>query len=75
MFNKIREKKIIREIRKTMTTYHPMIKYLTLNTMKTEAALLLVKGLISDEFYINVFCGGTAKDHWSDVNKNFIINF
>ena len=74
MFQKFYEKRYIKKLRKAMNE-HPITRYLALNSIKTSATHDLIKNHISDDFYINVFCGGTSKMHWSEINKNFIINF
>lgn len=74
MFQKFYEKKYIKKLRKAMNE-HPITRYLTLNSIKTSATHDLLKNRISDNFFMNVFCGGTSKTHWSEINKDFIEKF
>ena len=73
MFTKAREKKIIRKIRKEMNGNH-IFKFMGLNSIKSEAATLLMNGKISEEFYIKVFYTGNGK-HYTEQNYDYIMNF
>ena len=72
MFKKFTEKRILKKIRKIDSENSSCLKYLTLNGIKSDAAILLMRGRISEEFYRKVFIGGKLQKHWSEVNHDFI---
>jgi hypothetical protein len=73
---KFREKRIIRKIQKIQReNISDWIKYLSLNSIQSHAAALVLDDKISLEFYKAVFHGGDLYNHWSDVNAEYINNF
>lgn len=74
MFKRLREKAIIKKIRRIAST-NSLCKKFQLNTIRTESAVLLMHDKITEDFYKNVFCTGmTNKDYWI-MNKEYIENY
>ena len=69
----IREKKIINEIRKEMDSTS-LLRFLILNTIRSEAANLVFKGKLSMDFFKKVFISETNA-HWSEANRDYIMNY
>lgn len=74
MFNKMRENYIIHKIQRTMKN-SSLLDFIELNTIKEDSACLLMQNKISADFYKKVFIGGDINHHWSQVNKNYILNY
>lgn len=73
---KFREKRIIKKIQKIQKeSSADWIKFLSLNSVKSHAAALVLDDKISLEFYKAVFHGGDLYNHWSKVNAEYINNF
>lgn len=69
-----REVKIIVKIRKEMQRAD-LLSYVRLNNIKSKTADLVMRNKIRGEFYRKVFLGGTMSKHWSEVNKEYILNY
>lgn len=51
---------------------HSLLQGLTMNNIQSRAAIELMDGKISAEFYHKMFCGGDAKTPWWEVNRKNI---
>lgn len=69
----IKEKRLIKEIRKAMNDTSAL-RFFVLNTIRSEAASLVMKNKISFDFYKKVFISET-NEHWSEANRDYILNF
>lgn len=74
MFNKMREKQYIAKIKKEMDKTS-MLKYISLNSLKSAAASDLLNGKISEEFYYNVFGNSDMYNHYTEVNYDYIMSY
>ena len=73
-FKKIREYIYIWKICKTMEE-SSILKYIKLNKYKTKAYYDMLNGLISEEFYKNIFLGGRIGINYAEANIEKIKNY
>lgn len=69
----IKEKKLVKEIRNAMNDTSTL-RFLVLNTIRSEAAALVMRNKISFDFYKKVFISDT-NEHWSEANRDYILNY
>ena len=76
MFNKIREKRIWKEVVKSLEN-HSLFKGITLNTIKSKACYLMLENKISEEFYIDIFYNKNSdlSHAWFELNEEKILNY
>ena len=71
------EAKILAEIQKNMNTSNIYLKALALNSIKGNAAELLIKGKITEKFYKSVFlvpANHKGESYW-DYNHDIIMTY
>ena len=74
MLKRIRQYNYIKKIRKVMER-EGNLKYLGLNGIKSDAAADVFAEKIDINFYIAVFHGETMCTHYTEVNKDYIMNY
>ena len=62
---------LLADLRKNINN-KSLLQGLTMNSIQSRAAIELMEGKISAEFYKKMFCGGDAKTPWWEANRKNI---